>query len=44
MAVVVVFGAFAMFSFTAATFAGHREFGHFRDAGAVAAGIAIIAV
>ena len=38
--VVVVFGAFAMFSFTAATFAGHREFGHFQDAGAVAAGIA----
>jgi len=36
----VLFGAFAMFSFTAATFAGHPEFGNFQDAGAVAAGIA----
>jgi NRAMP (natural resistance-associated macrophage protein)-like metal ion transporter len=36
----VIFGAFAMFSFTAATFAGHEEFGNFQDAGAVAAGIA----
>jgi len=36
----VVFGAFAMFSFTAAAFAGHPEFGNFQDAGAVAAGIA----
>ena len=38
--VFVVLGAFAMFSFTAATFAGHKEFGNFQDAGAVAAGIA----
>jgi Mn2+/Fe2+ NRAMP family transporter len=36
----VMFGAIAMISFTAATFAGHREFGAFQDAGAVAAGIA----
>jgi Mn2+/Fe2+ NRAMP family transporter len=36
----VMFGAIAMISFTAATFAGHREFGQFQDAGAVAAGIA----
>ena len=38
--VFVVLGAFAMFSFTAATFAGHVEFGNFQDAGAVASGIA----
>ena len=38
--VFVIFGAFAMFSFTSATFAGHKEFGNFQDAGAVAAGIA----
>ena len=38
--VFVVFGAVAMMSFTAATFAGHKEFGNFQDAGAVAAGIA----
>jgi NRAMP (natural resistance-associated macrophage protein)-like metal ion transporter len=36
----VVFGAIAIVSVTAATFAGHREFGSFQDAGAVAAGIA----
>jgi Mn2+/Fe2+ NRAMP family transporter len=38
--VLVLFGAVAMMSFTAATFAGHKEFGNFQDAGAVAAGIA----
>jgi Mn2+/Fe2+ NRAMP family transporter len=38
--VFVIFGAFAMFSFTAATFTGHKEFGNFQDAGAVATGIA----
>jgi Mn2+/Fe2+ NRAMP family transporter len=36
----VIFGAVAMMSFTAATFAGHTEFGNFQDAGTVAAGIA----
>lgn len=36
----VMLGAIAMMSFTAATFAGHKEFGNFADAGAVAAGIA----
>jgi NRAMP (natural resistance-associated macrophage protein)-like metal ion transporter len=36
----VLFGAVAMMSFTTATFAGHKEFGNFQDAGAVAAGIA----
>jgi Mn2+/Fe2+ NRAMP family transporter len=35
----VVLGAVAMIGFTAATFAGHPEFGAFRDAGAVAAGL-----
>ncbi|MBV9439566.1 MAG: divalent metal cation transporter, partial [Candidatus Eremiobacteraeota bacterium] len=35
----VVFGAIAMTAFSAATFAGRAEFGHFQDAGAVAAGI-----
>jgi Mn2+/Fe2+ NRAMP family transporter len=39
----VMFGAIAMISFCAATFAGHREFGQFADAGAVAAGIATYA-
>ncbi|HEX8937825.1 MAG TPA: NRAMP family divalent metal transporter [Sphingomicrobium sp.] len=38
--VVVVIGALAMISFTAATFAGHSEFGHFDDAAAVARGLA----
>lgn len=38
--VFVIFGAFAMFSFTAAAFAGHKASGNFQDAGAVAAGIA----
>jgi Mn2+/Fe2+ NRAMP family transporter len=33
-------GAVAMMAFTAAAFAGHGEFGHFRDAGGVALGIA----
>ena len=37
--VLVVLGAVAMIGFTAATFAGHREFGAFQDAGAVAAGL-----
>jgi NRAMP (natural resistance-associated macrophage protein)-like metal ion transporter len=37
--VLVVFGAVAMIGFTAATFAGHPEFGAFQDAGAVAAGL-----
>lgn len=36
----VVLGAVAMMSFTTATFAGHKEFGNFVDAGTVAAGIA----
>jgi NRAMP (natural resistance-associated macrophage protein)-like metal ion transporter len=36
----VIFGAVAMMSFTAATFAGHAQFGKFQDAGTVAAGIA----
>ncbi len=38
--VFVLFGAFAMMSFTAATFAHQHEFGSFQDAGMVAAGIA----
>jgi NRAMP (natural resistance-associated macrophage protein)-like metal ion transporter len=38
--VVVVLGALAMISFSAATFAGTQEAGDFRDAGAVASGIA----
>ncbi|HEV8020669.1 MAG TPA: divalent metal cation transporter, partial [Candidatus Lustribacter sp.] len=38
--VFVVVGGIAMMSIAAATFAGHREFGNFQDAGAVAAGIA----
>jgi len=37
--VLVIFGAVAMMAFTAATFAEHEEFGNFRDAGAVAAGL-----
>lgn len=36
---VVVLGAVAMMAFTAKVFAGHSGFGHFTDAGAVAAGI-----
>ncbi|GAC1408838.1 MAG: divalent metal cation transporter [Candidatus Velthaea sp.] len=36
----VMVGALAMMSFASATFAGHKEFGNFQDAGAVAAGIA----
>ena len=35
----VVLGAVAIIGFTAATFAGHVEFGAFQDAGAVAAGL-----
>jgi NRAMP (natural resistance-associated macrophage protein)-like metal ion transporter len=35
----VVIGGVAMMSFAAATFAGQPEFGHFTDAGAVAAGM-----
>ena len=38
--VLVVVGALAMISFTAATFAGHSEFGHFDDAAGVAHGLA----
>ena len=37
--VLVMIGAIAMMAFTAATFAGHAEFGNFQDAGAVAAGL-----
>ncbi len=36
---VVIVGAVAMMAFTAATFAGRPEFGHFADAGAVAVGL-----
>ena len=35
----VMLGAVAMMAFTAAAFAGHAEFGHFTDAGAVASGL-----
>jgi Mn2+/Fe2+ NRAMP family transporter len=35
----VVIGAVAMMTFTAAAFAGQKEFGNFQDAGAVAAGL-----
>lgn len=35
----VIIGAVAMMSFTAATFAGHAEFGNFSDASAVATGL-----
>lgn len=38
--VVVIVGAAAMMSFTAATFAGHPEFGHFENAGGVGEGLA----
>ena len=37
--VLVIIGAVAMMAFTAATFAGHDEFGKFQDAGAVASGL-----
>ncbi len=37
--VLVVVGAVAMIAFTAQAFAGRPEFGHFTDAGAVAAGL-----
>jgi Mn2+/Fe2+ NRAMP family transporter len=37
--VLVILGGVAMMAFTAATFAGHEEFGNFQDAGAVAAGL-----
>jgi Mn2+/Fe2+ NRAMP family transporter len=36
----VIFGAIAIFSITAAAFAGHAEFGSFVDTGAVTSGIA----
>jgi Mn2+/Fe2+ NRAMP family transporter len=36
---VVIIGAAAMMAFAAAAFAGRPEFGHFQDAGAVAAGL-----
>ena len=36
---VVIVGAGAMISFTAATFAGHSEYGHFTDAAGVARGL-----
>jgi Mn2+/Fe2+ NRAMP family transporter len=35
----VIVGAVAIMAFTAATFAGHAEFGNFTDAGGIAAGI-----
>ena len=35
----VIIGAVALMAFTAATFAGHPEFGQFSDAGGVAAGL-----
>ncbi|HEV3157406.1 MAG TPA: NRAMP family divalent metal transporter [Candidatus Baltobacteraceae bacterium] len=38
--VFVIIGGIAMISLSAATFAGHKEFGNFQDAGAVATGIA----
>ena len=37
--VIVVVGATAIIAFTAATFAGHKEFGNFTDAGGVALGL-----
>ncbi|GAA1671539.1 divalent metal cation transporter [Fodinicola feengrottensis] len=37
--VVVIVGGVAMMAFSAAVFAGHREFGNFTDAGAVATGL-----
>jgi NRAMP (natural resistance-associated macrophage protein)-like metal ion transporter len=37
--VLVIVGAVAMIAFTAATFAGHPEFGRFQDTAAVAAGL-----
>jgi Mn2+/Fe2+ NRAMP family transporter len=37
--VLVIVGAVAMMAFTAATFAGHAEFGNFTDAGGIAAGL-----
>lgn len=37
--VIVIIGAGAIMGFTAATFAGHPEFGNFTDAGGVAAGL-----
>ncbi len=37
--VIVILGAAAIISFTAATFAGHPEFGNFSDAGGVAVGL-----
>ncbi|HEY0800030.1 MAG TPA: divalent metal cation transporter, partial [Steroidobacteraceae bacterium] len=37
--IIVIAGAAAMMAFCAAAFVGHPEFGHFQDAGAVAAGL-----
>lgn len=37
--VIVIVGATAIIAFTAATFAGHSEFGNFTDAGGVASGL-----
>lgn len=37
--VIVIVGATAIIAFTAATFAGHSEFGNFTDAGGVATGL-----
>jgi len=37
--VIVLVGATAIIAFTAATFAGHKEFGNFTDAGGVALGL-----
>jgi Mn2+/Fe2+ NRAMP family transporter len=37
--VIVLVGATAIIAFTAATFAGHKEFGNFTDAGGMAAGL-----
>lgn len=37
--VIVIIGATAIIAFTAATFAGHNEFGNFTDAGGVARGL-----
>ena len=37
--VIVLVGATAIISFTAATFTGHAEFGNFTDAGGIAAGL-----
>jgi NRAMP (natural resistance-associated macrophage protein)-like metal ion transporter len=38
--ILVIVGAVAMIAFTARIFAGHPEFGHFQDAGAICSGFA----